>query len=83
MPVIKILAEHLYFNLGEVEVSFLHPHSPSKFFQYPSQPDVLIMSNRDILTIVNPTTAAGRIYTLTQEEATEATKEQMKRKQIT
>jgi len=52
----------------EVEVSFLHPKGPTKSFKYPPEGDILIMSQHDILTTVNPLTATGRVYTLTQEE---------------
>ena len=52
----------------EVEVSFLHPKGPAKSFKYPPVGDILVMSYQDILTIVNPSTATGRVYTLTREE---------------
>ena len=52
----------------EVEVFFLHPKGPTKSFKYPPAGDILVKSHQDILTIVNPSTATGRVYTLTQEE---------------
>ena len=52
----------------EVEVSFLHPKGPTMSFKYPPDDDILVMSHQDILTIVNPSTATGRVYTLTREE---------------
>jgi len=45
----------------EVEVSFLHPKGPTKSFKYPPDDDILVMSHHDILTIVNPSTATGRV----------------------
>ena len=57
---------------GEVEVTFLHPHGPAKSFKYPPGEDVLVMSYQDILTVVNPSTATGRGYTLSKEEMPEA-----------
>ena len=49
----------------EVEVSFLHPKGPVKSFNYPPDGDIPVMSDQDILTIINPSTATGRVYTLT------------------
>ena len=46
----------------EIEVSFLHPHVPSRSFRYPSPKDVLVMSSKDVLTTISPTTATGRTY---------------------
>ena len=59
-------------DLGEVEVPFLHPHGPGRSFKYPLVDDVLVISHRDILTVVNPATATGRVYTLSQLEITAA-----------
>ena len=58
---------------GEVKVTFLHPHGPSRSFKYPSIPDILTVPVSDILTKVNPRTAKGRVYTLTAKESREAT----------
>jgi len=58
---------------GEVEVSFLHPHGPTRSFQYPPGGDVLVISHQDILTSVNPATATGRTYTLSPAEMEAAT----------
>jgi len=58
---------------GEVKVTFLHPHGPSRSFKYPSIPDILTVPASDILTKVNPRTAKGRVYTLTAKESREAT----------
>ena len=53
----------------EVTLSFLHPHGPS---QYPSRPDIFTVSGSDVLTRVNPTTATGRVYKLSQEDSRNA-----------
>ena len=57
----------------QVNVSFLHPHGPSRSFKYPAKPDILNISVRDVLTRVDPRTARGRTYTLTQKETRAAT----------
>ena len=51
---------------------FLHPHGPEKAYKYPNTADLLVMSIHDILTMVNPSTATGRIYTLSETEMTRA-----------
>ena len=59
----------------EIEVSFLHPHGPSRSFRYPSPKDVLVMSCKDVLTTISPTTATGRTtYVLALEELAAAIK---------
>ena len=57
---------------SEVELNFLHPHGPSKSFSYPSRPDVLVISIHDILTIVDPKTVIGRMYTPSSDETAAA-----------
>lgn len=57
----------------QVSVSFLHPHGPSRSFKYPARPDVFNIALRDVLTRVDPRTARGRTYTLTQKETQAAT----------
>jgi len=57
----------------EVEISFLHPHGPSKSLKYPTKADILVMSCEDVLTAVNPTTVTGRSYTLSEAESLAAT----------
>ena len=54
---------------SEVEVSFLQPRGPSRSFKYPSLPDILVTSSRDVLAVVNPTTATGRSYVLSHAQA--------------
>ena len=59
---------------GEVELNFLHPHGPSRSFSYPTPPDKLVMSAQDILTVVDPKTVTGRVYTLSSDEMATATR---------
>ena len=54
-------------------VNFLYPHGPSRSFSYPSRPDVLVISIHDILTIADPKTVTGRMYTLSSNETAAAT----------
>lgn len=54
---------------GEVEVSFLEPRGPSRSFKYPTIADILVIGSEDVLTVVNPTTATGRSYTLSEAES--------------
>ena len=56
-------------NSVEVEVSFLEPRGPSRSFNYPPRADILVISSEDVLTVVNPTTATGRSYVLSQAES--------------
>ena len=58
---------------NEVRMSFLHPHGPAHSFVYPSTPDELLVDAGDVLLIVNPSTATGRINTLAQNEMEKAT----------
>ena len=57
----------------QVRVSFLHPHGPSRSFKYPARPDISTIPVEDVLTIVDPRTATGHTYTLTQREMQAAT----------
>lgn len=51
------------------KVSFLHPKGPAQSFYYPKpRPDILEIPLDDILKKVDPCTATGRTYTLTQRE---------------
>ena len=53
-----------------VEVNFLHPCLPAKSYMYvyPRHQDVLEIDTSDILTLVSPSTATGRTYSLTAKE---------------
>jgi len=59
---------------AEVELNFLHPHGPSRSFSYPSRPDKLVISLHDILTVVDPKTVTGRMYSLSTDEMAAATR---------
>ena len=39
---------------GEVELSLLHPHGPSRSFKHPPSPNVMTVALADLLTIVEP-----------------------------
>jgi len=57
----------------EVKLSFLHPNGPTHSFRYPHIPDILWVPASNVLTIVDPRTTTGRIYTITQSESKAAT----------
>ena len=57
----------------EISVSFLHPRGPSRSFRYPPTPDILSIPIEDVLTVVDPRTAKGCTYTLTQTASRAAT----------
>jgi hypothetical protein len=59
-------------NSGEVEVNFLEPRGPSRSFNYATRADALVISSEDVLTVVNPTTATGRSYVLSQARSAAA-----------
>ena len=57
---------------SEVELSLLlnHPYGPSRSFKHPPSPNVITLA---VLTIVEPRTTTGCIYTLTQRQSKAAT----------
>lgn len=59
---------------NEVEVSFLHPHGPAPSFYYPRHPDILIISDYDVLANVDPmlTSKSGRTYKLSNADIKKA-----------
>ena len=59
-------------NTKLVEFNFLHPKLPAKSYFYPLHQDILEVDPTDILTIMNPTTAAGHRYSLTSKETSMA-----------
>ena len=63
----------LQLNGDDVRVNFLHPHGPSPSFSYPHHPDILTVSVEDVLLCADPTTATGRVYTLSGIEQSTAT----------
>jgi hypothetical protein len=48
----------LEVNDSEIQLALLHPSEPSKFFMYPSQPDILWAPPSKLLVKVEPETAA-------------------------
>ena len=70
----------LYGDTSEVRLTFLHPHGPSHSFRYPCVQDNLIIPISDVLTTVDPRTATGCVYTLTQKESRTASEKLKARK---
>ena len=56
----------------EVKVTFLHPHGPSSSYTFPEPPDVLTIDCQDVLTMVEPVTATGRTYSISENETSAA-----------
>ena len=55
--------------------TFLHPHGPSNSFKYPEPQNIHNILIDDILTLVDPRTRSGRVYSLTKKEMTFATEQ--------
>ena len=57
-----------------VKLTFLYPHGPSSSFtcKYPQTQDIRTVPISDILTLVDPRTRTGQVYTLTKKETTSA-----------
>ena len=58
---------------NQVRVTLLHPPGPSNSFKYPASEHIVMVSTKDILTVVDPRTRTGRVYALLQKEAKAAT----------
>ena len=54
---------------------FLHLHGPLNSFKYPEPQNIYTIPMDDILTIVDPRTRSGRVYSLTKKEMTFATEQ--------
>ena len=54
---------------SQVKLTFLHPHGPSK---YPEIQDIRTIPTDDILTLADPRTRTGHVYTLSKKETTSA-----------
>ena len=54
---------------SEVKLTLLHPHGPSRSFIYPSIPDIIALPVSDILSLVEPRTTTGRVYTISQKDS--------------
>ena len=59
----------------EVKLTFLHPHGPLSSFKYPEPQSIYNIPMDDILTLVDPRTRSGRVYSLTKKEMTFATEQ--------
>ena len=53
-----------------VKLTFLHPHGPSSLFKYPEPLDIRTVPMDNILTLVDPRTRTGRVYSLSKKEVT-------------
>ena len=53
-----------------VKLTFLHPHGPSSSFKYPEPHDIRTVPMDNVLTLVDPRTRTGRVYTLSRKEVT-------------
>ena len=51
-----------------VKLTFLHPHDPCSTFKYPEIQDIRTIGIDDILTLVDPRTRTGRVYTMSKKE---------------
>ena len=56
----------------EVKLTFLHPHGPANSFKYPTPHNIRTIPMDNILTLVDPRTRSGRVYSLTKKEMTAA-----------
>ena len=55
-------------NDTKVKLTVMHPFGPASSFRYPVKEDIVEISTGDILTVVQPRTRTGRVYTLTKKE---------------
>ena len=53
---------------SQVNLKLLHPPGPSSSFKYPQTGHTVMLATKDVLTIVDPRTRVGRVYTLSQKE---------------
>ena len=60
-------------NETQVRVTLLHPPGPSNSFRYPTSEHIVMVTTRDILTVVDPRTRTRRVYTLSKKEIKAAT----------
>ena len=57
---------------SQVKLTFLHPHGSSSSYKYPGTQDIRTVPMDNILTLVDPRTRTGRVYTLSKKEITTA-----------
>ena len=65
----------LFSDTKEVKLTFLHPHGPSNLFKYPEPQNIHTIPMDEVLTLVDPRTRSGRVYSLTKKEMTFTTKQ--------
>ena len=58
---------------NQVRVTLLHPPGPSNSFRYPMSENIVTVTVKDILTVVDPRTRTGHVYTLSKKEIKAAT----------
>ena len=56
-----------------VRVTLLHPPGPRNSFRYPPDEHIVTVTTKDILSVVDPRTRTGRVYTLRRKEIKAAT----------
>ena len=57
---------------SQVKLTFCHPHGPSSSYKYPGTQDIRTVPMDNILTLVDPRTRTGHVYTLSKKEITTA-----------
>ena len=60
-------------DTNQVKLMFMHPHDPSNSFRYPDPHDINTIPMESILSLVDPRTRSGRVYSLTKKEMSGAT----------
>ena len=63
---------HLSPDESQAKLKLLHPPGPSSLFKYPPSEHTVTVATKGILTIVDPRTRTGRVYTLSQKEVRSA-----------
>ena len=64
----------VFSDTKELKLTFLHPHSPSNSFKYPEPQNIHTIPMDDILTLVDPRTRSGCVYS-DKKEMTYASKQ--------
>ena len=53
---------------SQVKLTFLHQHGPSSSYKYPGTKDIRTVPINNILTLVDPRSRSGCVYTLSKDE---------------
>ena len=53
---------------SQVKLTFLHQHGSSSSYKYPGTQDIRTVPISNILTIVDPRSRSGRVYTISKDE---------------